>query len=100
LSRDVTFDKTSMVKPMNSQQLESEKTKRIMHQVENDTTSPSQDKTISFKITTEVTQGGDHIVDKDTDDDEDQGPVMGTVQDSIAIKRTRRYVSPLGSLQT
>jgi len=33
VSRDVTFDKVSMMKPTNSQQLESKKTKGISQQV-------------------------------------------------------------------
>ena len=37
-----------------------------------------------------MTQGGDHGANEDADDDEDQGPVMGDVQDSITVERTRR----------
>ena len=42
LNSDVTFDKTSMVKPTDSQQVKSEKTHRISQQVESDATPPSQ----------------------------------------------------------
>ena len=34
-----------------------------------------------------MTQGGDHVADKDADIDEDQGPVMDNVQDSIVVGR-------------
>ena len=62
MSRDVTFDETSMVKSMNSQQVESEKINRISQQVENDATPLFSDKSVSFEITYEVTQGDDlHI---------------------------------------
>ena len=35
-----------------------------------------------------MTQGGDHV--EDTGDDEDQGPIMGIIQDSIAVGKTQR----------
>jgi len=35
-------------------------------------------------------QGGDHIADQYADDDEDQGQVMGDVQESIAVGRVWR----------
>ena len=37
-----------------------------------------------------MTQGGDHVADQDTDDDEDQGQAMGDAHESIAVGRTRR----------
>jgi len=54
LSRDVTFDEASMVKPTSSQQVESEKTNMISQQVESDATLPPPDRTISFEITPEA----------------------------------------------
>jgi len=71
LSRDITFDKTSMMKPTDSQHVESEKTNRISQQVESDGTPPSPDSLVSFEITHEVTQDDDHIADEDVDDDKD-----------------------------
>ena len=70
LSRDVTFDKASMMKPMDSQQVESDKTSRIWQQVESDATLSFPDRSVSFEITPEVTQDGDHVADED-DEDED-----------------------------
>jgi len=37
-----------------------------------------------------VTQDDDHVADENVDDDEDQGPVMGDVYDSIAVGRNQR----------
>jgi len=62
----------------------------ISHQVESDVTSPSSDNSVSFKITPEVTHGDDHATDENADDFEDQGHVMGNVQDSTAVERVRR----------
>ena len=74
------------------------------------------DRTISFEITPEVAQSGDHVANHDAEDDEDQEQVMGDVQDSIAVGRTQRNsrkydwlianiimayaLSVIGSLQT
>ena len=49
-----------------------EKTNRTSRQVESDPT-PSPDRSVLFEITPEVTQGGDHVADQNTDDDEVQG---------------------------
>ena len=58
--------------------------------MESDDIPPPPDSTISFEITPEVTQVGDHVADEDADIDKDQGPVMGDVQNSNAVGRTRR----------
>ena len=50
LSRDVTFDESSMVKTLNSQQMESDQTKGIPKRVESDASSPSSDSTVSFGV--------------------------------------------------
>jgi len=55
LNRDVTFDEASIVKPTNSQPVESEKTKGISQQVKSDATSPSLDRTVSLEIIPAVT---------------------------------------------
>ena len=68
LSRNVTFDVASMVKPTDSQPVESEKTNRILQEAESDATLPSLDKSVSFEITLKVTQGDDHVANEDTDD--------------------------------
>ena len=89
-----------MVKPMNSQQVDSKYTNRILQQVESDAILPSLDRSVSFEIKPEVTQGDDYVAVEDADDDENQGHVMDDVQDSIAVRRTRKiHVSPVGSLQ-
>jgi len=48
LSRDVTFDKASMLKPTISQQVEIEKTKRVLQLVKSDATSPSLERVSIF----------------------------------------------------
>ena len=59
LSKDVTFDEASMVKPTNSQQIESQTANRILQQVESDATLPSKERSVSFEVTPSVTQGDD-----------------------------------------
>ena len=73
------FDEASMLKPTNSQQVESEKIKKILQQVKSDATSSYLDRTISLQIIPAVTQGIDHVADQDADNDEDQGQAMGDV---------------------
>jgi len=90
LSRDVTFDEGSILKSTIFQQVEIEKSKRISQLVESDATSPSLERSISLKIIPTVILGSDHVADQDTDDDEDQGHVIGDVYESIAVGRTRR----------
>jgi len=50
LSKDVTFDEASMLKPTISQQVEIEKTKGVSQQVESDATSPSLKRSVSLEI--------------------------------------------------
>ena len=50
LSRDVTFDEASMLKPTIPQQVEIEKTKGISQQVESDATSLSLERSVSLEI--------------------------------------------------
>ena len=89
LSRDITFDQTSMLKPTISQQVEIEKTKGISQQVESDATSPSLERSVSLEIILKVTRGSDQVAEQDADDDEDQGHVMGDVHESITVGRPR-----------
>ena len=70
MSRDVTFDKASMVKPTTSHQVESQTTNRILQQVESDATSPSPERSISFEVTPSVTQGDDQVAEQDANNDE------------------------------
>jgi len=46
LNKNVTFDETSMMKLMDSQQVKSEKTNMISQQMESDTTPPSPDRSV------------------------------------------------------
>jgi len=71
LSRDVTFDEASILKPTISQQVEIEKTKELSQLVESDATSLSLERSVSLEIIPTVTQGSDHVPEQDTDDDED-----------------------------
>jgi len=50
-----------MMKSTISQQVEIEKTKRILQQVESDTTSPSLERSVSLEIIPTVTQGSEHV---------------------------------------
>ena len=77
-----------MMKPTDSQQVESERTNRIPQQGESDATLPSPNSLVSFEITPEVTHGDDYVADEDANDD--QGHVMGKVQNSITVGRARR----------
>ena len=69
MSRDVIFDEASMIKPTNSQQVESETTIGILQQVESDAISPSVERSVSFETIPMVTRGSGHVVEHDTDDD-------------------------------
>jgi len=79
-----------MLKPTISQQMEIERTKEVLQQVESDATSPSLKKSVSLEIIPKVTQGSDQVVEQDADDDEDQGQVMGDVYESVKVGRPRR----------
>ena len=56
LSRDVTFDEASMMKPTNSQQVESETTDMISQHAKSDVTSPSLERSVSFEVIPSVTR--------------------------------------------
>jgi len=90
LSRDVMFDKASIVKPTNFQQVESLTANRILQQVQSDAISPSLERSVSFEVTPSVTQRDDQVAKQDVNNDEDQGQAIGNVQESIAVGRTRR----------
>jgi len=48
--------------------VESEKIDRISQQVKSDATPLSLDRSVSFEITPEVTQDGDHVANQDDKD--------------------------------
>ena len=76
-----------MMKPTDSLQVESEKTDKISQQMESDATPLSLNRSVSFEIVHAVTHDNDHVADQYAEDDEDQGQVMGNVQESIAAGR-------------
>ena len=61
LSRDVTFDESSIVKTSSSQQVESGQTKGISQRVKRDASSPSPDSFVSFRVLSVVTQHEHHL---------------------------------------
>ena len=85
LNRDVIFDEASMLKPTISQQVEIEKIKELLQQVESDATLPSLEKSVSLEIILKVTQGSDQVAEQDADDDEDQGHIMCDVHESVTV---------------
>jgi len=101
LSRDVTFDEASLMKPTVSQQVETSKTKELLQQVESDADPPSLEDSVSVRIIPEVTQGGDQAAEGDTEDvEEGQEQVMDTVPDPTAVERPRRNTRRPGWLTT
>jgi len=67
--------------------VEIKKTKGISQQVESDATSPSLERSVLVEIIPTVIQGNDHVVDLDTDNDENKGQAMGDDHESIAVGR-------------
>ena len=90
LSSNVTFDEASLMKSIDSQQVESiAQTIEVSQRVESDATphlveiTPhSSDSSVSFGLSAEVTQLGERVASLDTEDIGNQG--HGQVQDSIA----------------
>ena len=56
LSRDIIFDKASILKPTISQHVEISKTKDVSQQVENDATLPSLESSVSLEIIPKVSK--------------------------------------------
>ena len=101
LSKDVTFDEASMMKPTSSQQVESETTDRISQQVESDAISQSLERSVSLEIILVVTQDDDHVANQDANDDEDQGRPMGEVHNPLQLKEPEKiHICSVGSLLT
>ena len=87
MSRDVTFDETSMMKPTSSQPVESGQTNEVSQRVNSDTTPRSLEILIPFEFSPEVTHDDDHVDDEDTEDVENLGSEMVQVQDFIAAEK-------------
>ena len=68
-----------MVKPANSQQVESQTVNKILQQVESDAISTSLERLLSFEITPQVTQRNDQVAEQDVDNDKDQGQAVGDI---------------------
>ena len=67
LSWHVTFDETSVLKSIVSQQVERTETKEVSQRVEVDATPPSPVGSVSVKTPPDVTPGGDHVARVDTE---------------------------------
>jgi len=85
-----------MVKTLSSQQVKSGQTKRISQRVESDTSSPSPDSTVSFKVLTILTHYERYVQEEEDTDDviEDPEP-EGQISDSIAAYKPKRNIRKL-----
>ena len=100
MRKDVIFDEALTTKPTDSQQVKSKKTTEIPQHVESDATPHTPSSSVSLEFPPIVTPDENHIVDKDTEDIENQEHVIGQIHDSIAVGRGRRNPQkPHGSLQ-
>jgi len=61
-----------MVKPTNSQQVESQTANRILQKVESDAISSSLEISVSFEVTPSVIQGDDQVTEQDVNNDENK----------------------------
>ena len=80
-----------MVKTLSSQQVKSGQTKRISQRVESDTSSPSPDSTVSFKVLTVLTHYERYVQEEEDTDDviEDPDP-DGQIPNSIATHKPKK----------
>jgi len=86
MSRDINFNKSSMVKTSSSQHVERGQTKGIPQWVEKNASSSSPDSTVSFRVLSIVAQYEHHVQEEEDTDDVIENPnVEGQVQDSIAV---------------
>jgi len=74
MSRDVTFDESSMLKIPSSQQLESGQTKGILMLVESDSSPPFLDSFVSFWGLSIVTQYEHNIHEEEDTEDVIENP--------------------------
>ena len=88
-----------MLKPIISQQVKIEKTKRVSQQIESDATSPSLERSVTLEFIPTVTHGSNHVADQNTDEEEDQGQAMGNVHESLQLEESEEiHVSPVSLL--
>ena len=71
LNKHVTFDETSLLKSTISQQVERLKNKDISQGVEVDVTLPPLVGSVSVKISSDMTPGGEHVASFDAEQVED-----------------------------
>ena len=71
MSKNVTFDETSLLKSNISQQVERLKIKDVSQRVEVDATSPPPVGSTSVRTSPDVTPSGDHIASFDAEQVED-----------------------------
>ena len=71
LSKHVTFDKTSLLKYVVSQQVKRLKTKDVSQRVEVEATPPLPVGSVSVRTSPDVTLGGDHVANFDAEQVED-----------------------------
>ena len=60
-----------MVKPTDSQQVESKKTTEVSQRVKSDATPRTPGSSVSFEISLTMTQNENHVADEDTEDVEE-----------------------------
>ena len=73
LSKNAIIDEASMMKPTDSQHVESKKTTEVSQQMKSDATPCTPGSLVSFEILLRVTQDENHVVDEDIDDTRNQG---------------------------
>ena len=61
-----------MMKSIDSQQVESKKTREVLQQVKSDATPCTPSSSVSFEISLTVTQDENQVVNKDTEDIKNQ----------------------------
>ena len=61
----------------------------ILQHVENDATSLSLKRSLSFDVIHSVAQGDYQVAEQDVDNDKDQGHAMGNVHEYIAVEELR-----------
>ena len=71
LSKQVTFNETSLLKSIVSQQVERMKTKDVSQRVKIDATPPPPVGPVSVRTSPDVTPGGDHVTSFDAEQVED-----------------------------
>jgi len=89
-----------MIKPTNSEQVESGQTKEVPQRLESDATPRTLDSSVSIEFSPEVTYDGYHVDNEDTKDIENQVTVMGRSNIILQLgEQEKIHVSPCDLLQ-